>query len=206
MVARHLTMGKTQKVVVLGSRGVGKTSVLEKLIYDNNGPFSSTLEDVYVANVETDRGTKEKLRFYDTAGIDVNNKTDKYCNNREVPRHLLALADAAIIVYSVEDNHSYQIAETIRKDIEENKEKKDMVILVLGTKADLRESRQVELVQAMNWAAAKKIRLAEVSAMDRHSLYEPFMYLASKLNPPPNKSTLAHITSTIKREKNKDTD
>jgi NF-kappa-B inhibitor-interacting Ras-like protein len=78
-------MGRTQRVVVCGARGAGKTSVLEKLIYGNNGvgavlccavmcsvlccllfpalqPFSSTLEDVYVANIETDRGTKEKIR------------------------------------------------------------------------------------------------------------------------------------------------
>ena len=70
---------RTQKVVVCGARGCGKTSVLEKLIYGNNGvkhfrififfyriivqPFSSTIEDVYVANIETDRGSKEKIRY-----------------------------------------------------------------------------------------------------------------------------------------------
>lgn len=54
-------------MVVCGARGCGKTSVLEKLIYGNNGPFSSTIEDVYVVNIETDRGSKEKIRFYDTA-------------------------------------------------------------------------------------------------------------------------------------------
>ena len=68
---------------------------------------------------------------------------------------------------SIEDNHSYQVAESIRKDIEENKEKKDVVILALGTKSDLKDSRQVELVQAMNWAASKKIRVVEVTASDR---------------------------------------
>ena len=45
--------------------------------------------------------------------------------------------------------------------------------------------------------------MCEVSALDRSSLYEPFMYLASKLNPPPNKSALSQLTSTIKRERNK---
>ena len=43
----------------------------------------------------------------------------------------------------------------------------------------------------------------QVSSLDRGSLYEPFMYLASKLNPPPNKSALSQLTSTIKRERNK---
>ena len=112
-----------------------------------------------MANIETDRGTKEVVRFYDTAGIDGVNK--------EVPRHLVAAADGFVIVYSIEDNHSYQVAESLRKDIEENKEKKDVVILALGTKSDLKDSRQVELVQAMNWAASKKIRVVEVTASDR---------------------------------------
>ena len=28
----------------------------------------STIEDIYVANIDTDRGQKEKVRFIDTAG------------------------------------------------------------------------------------------------------------------------------------------
>ena len=37
MVVASFNMGKTQKVVVSGARGCGKTSILEKVIYDNNG-------------------------------------------------------------------------------------------------------------------------------------------------------------------------
>jgi len=159
-------------------------------------PFSSTVEDVYVANIETDRGTKEKIRFYDTAGVETVDK-------ETVPKHLVTAADGFIIVYSVEDRASYQLAESIRKEIKSNSDKKDLVVLVLGTKVDLAESRKVDSVQALNWASSEKVRLAEVSSLDRHSLYEPFMYLASRLNPPPNKSALAQITSTIKRDRNK---
>ena len=78
-------------------------------------------------------------------------------------------------------------------------------------------------MSALQWANNEKVRLAgvwqsnisicmlsdvlfnlmQVSSLDRGSLYEPFMYLASKLNPPPNKSAFAQISSTIKRERNK---
>ena len=37
MVGSGLSMGRTMKVVVTGARGCGKTSILEKVIYDNNG-------------------------------------------------------------------------------------------------------------------------------------------------------------------------
>ena len=30
-------MGRTMKVLVCGAKGCGKTSILEKVIYDNNG-------------------------------------------------------------------------------------------------------------------------------------------------------------------------
>ena len=33
------------------------------------------------------------------------------------------------------------------------------------------------LLQALNWVSADKIRLAEVTAKDRQTLIEPFMYL-----------------------------
>ena len=29
----------------------------------------STIEDIYVSYIDTDRGQKEKVRFYDTAGL-----------------------------------------------------------------------------------------------------------------------------------------
>ena len=34
----------------------------------------STIEDIYVASIETDRGQKEKIYFYDTAGLVSNNQ------------------------------------------------------------------------------------------------------------------------------------
>lgn len=66
-------MGKTSKVVVCGMKGVGKTAILEQLIYGNvnlKSCFYPTIEDIYVANIETDRGTKERVCFYDTAGLE----------------------------------------------------------------------------------------------------------------------------------------
>lgn len=66
-------MGKSSKVVICGMKGVGKTAILEQLIYGNvnlKSSFYPTIEDIYVANIETDRGTKERVCFYDTAGLE----------------------------------------------------------------------------------------------------------------------------------------
>ena len=59
----------------------------------------------------------------------------------------------------------------------------------------------MDTVQALNWASREKIKLYEVSSLDRQSLYEPLIYLASRLNPPPNKSTFSQLTIGRKQTK-----
>ena len=117
-------------------------------------PFPSTIEDIYEANIDTDRGTKEILRFYDTQGIEVSSPSIK----EDLPKHLFALADAYIIVYSIDDAGSFQVAEAIRKEIEkQTKEKKETVLVLLGNKCDLLAKRQVDSTQALNWASRERL-------------------------------------------------
>ncbi|XP_021567229.1 NF-kappa-B inhibitor-interacting Ras-like protein 1 isoform X2 [Carlito syrichta] len=57
-------MGKGCKVVVCGLLSVGKTAILEQLLYGNHTvgmEDCETMEDVYMASVETDRGVKEQV-------------------------------------------------------------------------------------------------------------------------------------------------
>lgn len=122
---------------------------------------------MYVANIETDRGTREKIRFYDTQGVDVDYK------DSAIPKHLLAAADGFIIVYSVDDWKSYQVAETIRKEIRSNVDKKEMVVVVLGTKTDLSNSRQVEAVQAQQWANNEKVDFRSLPFIFVESIHFP---------------------------------
>jgi NF-kappa-B inhibitor-interacting Ras-like protein len=119
----------------------------------NFQPFPSTIEDIYEANIDTDRGTKEILRFYDTQGIEFSSPSIK----EDLPKHLFALADAYIIVYSIDDEASFQVAEAIRKEIEkQTREKKETVVVLLGNKCDLLAKRKVDSVQALNWASRER--------------------------------------------------
>ena len=99
------------------------------------------------------------------------------------------------IPFLIDDESSFQVVDVIRKEVELYKEpKKDIIIVVLGNKKDLNELRKVETVQALNWAAREKVKFFEVSALERQSLYEPFQYLSSKLNPPSNKTSFSQLT------------
>ncbi|XP_006271903.1 NF-kappa-B inhibitor-interacting Ras-like protein 1 isoform X2 [Alligator mississippiensis] len=175
-------MGKGYKVVVSGAAAVGKTAVLEQLLYGHHAAGleeGATLEDVYLASVETDRGVKEQLRLYDTRGLE---------EEVELPKHYISLADGFVLVYAVNSLESFQRVELLKREIDAFRDKKEVTIVVLGNKTDLTEQRQVETEVAQQWAKAEKVRLWEVTVTDRRTLIEPFTFLTSKLSQSQNKS------------------
>ncbi|XP_037381012.2 NF-kappa-B inhibitor-interacting Ras-like protein 1 isoform X1 [Talpa occidentalis] len=176
-------MGKGCKVVVCGLLSVGKTAILEQLLYGNHTigmEDCETMEDVYMASVETDRGVKEQLHLYDTRGLK---------EGVELPKHYFSFADGFVLVYSVNNLESFQRVELLKKEIDKFKDKKEVAIVVLGNKIDLSEQRQVDAEVAQQWAKSEKVRLWEVTVTDRKTLIEPFTLLASKLSQPQSKSS-----------------
>ena len=75
-----------------------------------------------------------------------------------------------------------------------------MTVIVLGNRMKPVNMGSLENTasKAVHWAAREKVRHYDVNAMDRTTLYEPFVHLASKLNPPPNKSTFAQLSMVRK--------
>lgn len=85
---------------------------------------------------------------------------------------------------------------SIKKDIDRNKDKKEVVIVVLANKTKEPEMKEFDSVmsKATAWCNREKIRHFSSSALQRSGLYEPFVYMASKLNPPPSKSTFTPLS------------
>lgn len=179
-------------MVVCGQGTVGKTAVLEQLLYANHVVGSETmetLEDIYIGSVETDRGTREQVRFYDTRGLR---------DGQEFPRHYFSFADGFVLVYSIDSKESFKRMEALKKEIDRCRDKKEVTIVVLGNKLDLENQRRVDSEAAQHWARQEKVRLWEVSVIDRRTLIEPFVHLASKMTQPQSKSTFP-----LSRNKNK---
>ncbi|XP_066530963.1 NF-kappa-B inhibitor-interacting Ras-like protein 1 [Hoplias malabaricus] len=175
-------MGKGCKVVVCGLASVGKTAILEQLLYGNHNVGSEsneTQEDIYVASVETDRGVREQLRLYDTRGLR---------DGQDLPKHYFSVADGFVLVYSVDSLESFKKVDLLKKEIDKSRDKKEVMVMVLGNKSDLRERRQVEAEVAQQWARGEKVKLWEVSVTERGSLIEPFTTLTSRLTQPQSKS------------------
>lgn len=53
--------------------------------------------------------------------------------------------------------------------------------------------RQIDFEESQSWAQKERIKLFEVTATERKTLIEPFVYLASKLNPPQNKTSFPQL-------------
>ncbi|KAL1491004.1 hypothetical protein ABEB36_011666 [Hypothenemus hampei] len=193
-------MGKTAKVVVCGMKGVGKTAILEQVIYGNvtsNTEFHPTIEDIYVANIECDKGAREKVRFYDTAGLESSQtSTASGTTSQQLLRHYLIFADGYILVYDTEKSNSLDSLQSIKKDIDKNKDKKEVTIIVIGNKTKENTSLENHIIinKAADWCNREKLRHFTVSAFNRSSLYEPFIYIASKLNPPPSKNSFTPLS------------
>lgn len=199
-------INKVGKVVVCGAKGVGKTTILEQLIYGNvtiESEIHSTIEDTYVASVDTGKGSRDTLRIYDTAGLQ---------GSVQLPRHYLAYPDAFVLVYDPSDPSSLDMLGGIKVDIDKFKDKKEIFIIVIANmhsrqvrsagSSPINSSQQQQLTndaiesnltRANNWCARERIKHYTVNAMERASLYEPFVQLASRLYPPQTKSTFPQL-------------
>ncbi|KAG2465178.1 KBRS1 protein, partial [Polypterus senegalus] len=133
---------------------------------------NETLEDVYLASVETDKGVKEQLRLYDTKGLQ---------DDLELPKHYFSLADGFVLVYSVDSMESFKKVDALKKDIDKFRDKKEVTMIVLGNKSDLQEQRQVDLELAQQWAKEERVKLWEVTASERKTLIEPFTVLTCRM-------------------------
>lgn len=76
-----------------------------------------TLEDIYIGSIETDRGTREQVRFYDTRGLR---------DGMEFPRHYYSFADGFVLVYSIDSKESFKRMEALKKDIDRHRDKKEV--------------------------------------------------------------------------------
>lgn len=76
-----------------------------------------TLEDIYIGSVETDRGTREQVRFYDTRGLR---------DGIEFPRHYFGFADGFVLVYGIDSKESFKRMEFLKKEIDRCRDKKEV--------------------------------------------------------------------------------
>ena len=160
------------KVIIVGDSGVGKTNLLTCFC---EGVF----KDNYVATIGVDFKIKMlqvdekrvKMQIWDTAGQErFRNITQTYYKG----------AAGIVLAYSISDNRSYTNITTWIKQIENNASD-DVCKILLGTKSDLQEERQVTYEEGNVLAKKYNMQFLEVSAKTGINVYECFTALAREI-------------------------
>lgn len=167
-------------MVLLGETGVGKSSLVLRLVKNAFMPFSeSTIGASFLSKViEVDEQTI-KLQIWDTAG-------------QERYHSLSALyyrgSAAAVVVFDLTRAESF---DTLQKWVKELKEKgpKGIAIFLAGNKKDLEEQRQVDATKAQAYADSIDAGYIEVSAKDDIHVQDLFKNLC-RLVPKPSQEEL----------------
>ncbi|KAK3101042.1 hypothetical protein FSP39_000506 [Pinctada imbricata] len=166
------------RIVFLGSGGVGKSSILGKFL---TGKFSSeykeTVEDLYSREYDI-KDSHLLVDFLDTAG------------NIAFPamrRLSISSAHAFVLVYSITEPNTFEEAKQLWEQIKEVRENYDVIPCVLvGNKLDLENKRLVEKFDALNWADNENLGGAflEASAKTNEGVTEIFKNLLEQVKTP----------------------
>ncbi|CAG8589316.1 13474_t:CDS:2 [Ambispora gerdemannii] len=164
------------KVVILGSQGVGKTSLVVRYTQKTFSPnASSTIGASFNAKKLVVDNCKVRLQIWDTAGQE---------RFRSMAPMYYRGANAAILVYDITSEQSFldmnSWIEELRKNMTE-----DLIIHVVGNKVDLAPSQRViPLKRTQDYVArvlGDNCGVHEVSAKDDKGIEELFLQITRHL-------------------------
>jgi small GTP-binding protein len=149
---------KADKIVVLGDSGVGKTSIINKLVDQNSSVSDQPTVgiDFVSTNVATPNGNI-RLQIWDTAG------QEQY--KSLIPSYLRG-STIAILVYSVDSVGSFK---DLTRWINFLQETADPRLIVAGNKTDLTK-RSVSQEEGQQFADSVSARFVETSALNGQNI------------------------------------
>lgn len=148
------------KVVVMGSVGVGKTTLTHQMLTseylaNNENELDDDSTDKIVS-VQID-GEESLLQLIDQPGQQGAKRKDA-----------LIQADANLVVYSVTDRNSYAFAQTCLQDL--RPAKRHNVVILVANKQDLVRNRVISEEDGKSLAHKRHCKFIEVSALLSHKV------------------------------------
>eukprot|EP00386_Alphamonas_edax_P008849 GDKI01028967.1.p1 GENE.GDKI01028967.1~~GDKI01028967.1.p1 ORF type:complete len:205 (-),score=74.26 GDKI01028967.1:577-1191(-) len=160
------------KFIFVGEQAVGKTAIITRFVYD-------TFDDNYQATIGMDLLSKTihinekpvRLQLWDTAGQE---------RFRALIPSYFRDASAAIVVYDVCNRGSFQKADYWIEEVRKERGT-DILIALVGNKADMADKRQVPTDEAENKAQMMQCMFFETSARTGANIKESFRSMAASL-------------------------
>ncbi|XP_019616789.1 PREDICTED: ras-related protein Rab-37-like isoform X1 [Branchiostoma belcheri] len=161
------------KTILVGDSGVGKTSLLVQFDQGKflSGSFSATVGIGFTNKVVNVDGAKVKLQIWDTAGQE---------RFRSVTHAYYRDAHALLLLYDVTNKTSFDNIRAWLSEIHEYAQQ-DVVIMLLGNKADMQAERVVKREEGEKLARDFGIAFMETSAKTGLNVELAFMAVAKDL-------------------------
>ena len=162
------------KIILIGSSGVGKSSILQRYIQKTfNDSYTSTIGvDFFMKTINI--GEKSiKLQLWDTAG------TEKF---RSITTGYYRGADAAFVVFDLSSKSSFKtIDEWIDNYYKYKNPDSEKNVVLIGNKVDLVDKREITQEEVEDYVKMNNILYFETSAKEGKNIDECFNYIAEKL-------------------------
>ena len=140
-------------------------------------------------------GSIVNCHIYDTAG------QERY---RALNFQYYNKADAVLLVYDISRKSSFENVKNYYISQIKEKCKEDIVILLLGNKADKENQREVSIEEGINLASQENYEFKETSCLQNKNVAGAFEYLVEKwnfLNQRKQKKSLQRTSSSVFNQK-----
>lgn len=138
----------SRRLVILGAAGVGKSCIVSQFLYDQFiGEYKETVEEMHRGEYHFD-DTDLVLDILDTSGA----------YSFPAMRTLaIANGDAFILVYSMDDESTFEQVKSLREQILNDRKNEHVPIVIVGNKSDLPKTKHaikretVESLVCIDW-------------------------------------------------------
>lgn len=161
------------KIVVVGTSGVGKTALVQRLIDDAFSYESKPTIGVEFKSHTCKCGDETvKINIWDTAG------QEKF---RSISKAYFRNAVGALLVFSFSDRESFDHLNIWLNDLHSLCPENAIIILV-GNKVDLTQDRVISNTEAQLFAERHGLDFFETSAFTSYNVSDTFAQLATKIH------------------------
>jgi small GTP-binding protein len=160
------------KFIIIGASGVGKTAVLKRLVEDTFTTDSqSTIGVEFDSTIIDIDGQQVKLQIWDTAGQE---------RFRSIAKAYFRNAVGVLLLFDICERKTFDEISTWLNDVHALCDPTAVVILI-GNKADLQNSRVVTLAEAEQFAEHHQLTYLETSALTGTNIREAFVKVATQI-------------------------
>ena len=162
------------KLILIGSSGVGKTSILQRYIQKIfNDDYTCTIGvDFFMKSMKID-DKLIKLQLWDTAG------TEKF---KSITTGYYRGANAAFIVFDLTSRKSFEsVSEWIENYYKYSNPDYERHVILIGNKSDLKNERIITEDEIDDFVKLNKIKYFETSAKYGENIDESFLFIAEQL-------------------------